>query len=99
MGLTVEDALHVHSEDVIPTLLLREIVERPSPCNAGVVDENVEFAFPLLELFNESIAALLGLKLVGINVRLRVEVRVRPEDDIRSGWRQYTGFWGPLQPY
>lgn len=41
-GLTIEEALYVHSHDVVPTLVFRDVVEGRSPRGARVVDEDVE---------------------------------------------------------
>ncbi len=53
---TVKDAFHVDIEDIVPSLLLGKVEERSTPCNARVVDQNVQFAFPFTELGDESIA-------------------------------------------
>lgn len=53
--LTIEDALHVDIEDVVPTFLLREVEERPSPGDARIVHEDMKFGFALPKFADESI--------------------------------------------
>lgn len=59
--LTVKYAFHVNVEHVVPSLLFREVEEGASPCDAGVVDENVEFALAIAELLDKRITASSGL--------------------------------------
>lgn len=54
--LTIEYALNVHVEDVIPPFLLRKVAVRCTPCYAGVVDEDMEFGYTLLDFGDEGIA-------------------------------------------
>lgn len=54
---TVENALHIDVEDIVPSLLFREIEERSSPGDARIVHKNVEFAFAFPELSNECVAS------------------------------------------
>jgi len=58
---TVENAFHVHSEDVVPSLFFGEVVIRATPGDTRVVDENVQLALMLLEFSNEVVATLLRL--------------------------------------
>lgn len=57
---TVECALHIDSEHVIPSVLW-EVAERPTPCDSRVVYKDVQFRLPFLEFADESIAAGFGL--------------------------------------
>lgn len=59
---TVEYALHVHGKDVIPSLLFGEVVVGASPCDARVVDEDMQLLFALFELFDEGITTLPRLR-------------------------------------
>lgn len=55
--LTVEYALDVYVEDVVPALLFREIIVRAAPSNARVVNKDVECRLAPFEFCDESIAA------------------------------------------
>jgi len=53
---TVEDALYIHVEHVIPSLFLREVKEGPAPGDARVVNQDVDLVFTLPELRDEGVA-------------------------------------------
>ena len=69
---TVEDALNVDIEDIIPALLFRKVVERRAPRNTRVVDEDMQLLFPLLELSDERVAACLRLYNGSFTARFRL---------------------------
>ena len=54
---TVEYALHINVEDIIPSLLFWEVEEWSAPRNAGVVHQYVEFVLAFAELGDERVAA------------------------------------------
>lgn len=58
---TVEDTLDIDGKYIVPALRLREIVERGTPGDPGVIYEDVQLRFTLSELGYEGVNA--GLRL------------------------------------